>query len=141
MKRLLVLCCAAAVLVLAGCDPFGTDETRAYVTGMVYADSNFADPAEGVTIYMVGDSINTYSQSTLTDANGEFFMEIQLYPAAGGEGVVGYVMPDHATLGLEAHYMGGEYIYASIKQDPLTIETGDTLTVWPISLFDIAGGK
>jgi hypothetical protein len=129
------------VLVLAGCDPFGTDETRVYVTGMVYADSDWTAPAEGVTIYMVGDSINTFSQSTLTDANGEFFMEIQLYPAAGGEGAAGYVMPDHATLGLEAHYLGGLYTYAAIKQDPIFIETGDTLTVWSISLFDIAGGK
>jgi hypothetical protein len=137
MKRLLVLCCAAAVLVLAGCDPFGTDETRAYVTGMVYADSNWATPAEGVTIYMVGDSISTFDQSTLTGANGEFFLEIQVYPIPAGEGQVGYTIPSFVDIGLQARYLGGTYSYA----DPITIVTGDTLTVWPISLFDIAGGK
>lgn len=130
MKRLLVLCCAAAVLVLAGCDPFGTDETKSYITGTVYTDETFTTPLEGATIHMTGDSINTYSQTTITDANGQFFMDIQLYPSPGSGGDFGYSMPGYAVLGLDAHYNGGVYVYAAIKQDPITIPVGDTLVVW-----------
>jgi len=141
MKKFLVLCCVAAVLALTGCDPFGTDETKAYVTGMAYADTAWTEPLEGVTILMTGDSVNTYSQSTLTAQDGVFFMEIQLYPAPGGEGDFGYVLPGYAVLGLEAFYQGGHYIYADIKSNPFVIQVGDTLTVEPVDIYMLTGAK
>jgi hypothetical protein len=141
MKRILVLCCAAAVLVLAGCDPFGTDETSAYVTGMIYTDSSWTTGAEDVTVFMTGDSVNTFNQSTVTDANGMFFIEIQLYPSPGGEGSEGFVMPEFAKLGLAAYNEYGSYVYADIKSNPLTIQVGDTLLMWPITMPTAGNGE
>lgn len=141
MKRILVLCCAAAVLVLAGCDPFGTDETSAYVTGMIYSDSSWSTGLAGVTVYATGDSINTFDQSTLTDANGMFFMEIQLYPSPGGEGSQGFVLPGFAKIGLAAWSQYGSYVYADIDGSPISILIGDTLTMYPIALQATNDGK
>jgi hypothetical protein len=138
MKSFLVLAAVASVLVIAGCDPFGADETVAYVTGVIYTDASHTAGAEGVTVYAEGDSSFTYAVTDLTDADGVFMIEMQVYPVAGEEG--GYTLPPTAAMGLEAYNGGFSYVYADIETDPLVVEIGDTLRVWDIDLTMLGGG-
>jgi hypothetical protein len=135
MRRLLVLCCFAAVLVFSGCDPFGTDDTKIFLRGTVYTDSTQTEPAGDIDMFMLGDSVTTYDQSAVTDDNGEFFIEVPLHPTIGEEGT-GYSLPDFGKIELEAHY--GALVYSYGEH---TILRGDTLTFWDIDLTMMSGAK
>jgi len=141
MKRLMVIGSIVLALALAGCDLFGKEDTRIYVWGMIYEDAAFETPAQGVTVYMRGDSSTVYSQAVQTDGNGHFFIEAQVYPSTGGSaGGVGYSMNEFAYFGLDAWWNGGAYIYADLDENPFTLGIGDTLRVDDISLQSFGGG-
>lgn len=140
MNRNVVLTMIAALAVLSGCDPFGADETSVYVTGTVWEDSNHTVPAEGVTLVVHGDSVNTFDYASDTDGDGVFFIEIPLYPSVGEEGA-GYTLPECGAIGLSAHYGSRSYLYADVKQAPFLIDCGDTLTVWDTDLETWLSGK
>lgn len=142
MNRIVVLSMIAALAVLSGCDPFGTDETSVYVTGRIWEDSNRTVPAEDITVVAHGDSVNTFDRSDLTDASGVFMIEIPLYPTPGEEGT-GYTMPEFGTIGLTAHWGAFTYIYADVTESPIFIELGDTLEVWDIDMEseEMGGGE
>jgi len=133
MNRIVVLSMIAALAVLSGCDPFGTDETSVYVTGTIWEDSNHTIPAEAITVVVHGDSINTFDQSDLTNEDGVFWMEIPLYPSPGEEGT-GYTLPGYALFGLSAHWSIFTYVYANVEDAPFVVEVGDTLDVWDVDL-------
>ncbi|HRY60745.1 MAG TPA: hypothetical protein P5266_01005 [Candidatus Fermentibacter sp.] len=142
MNRIVVLSMIAALAVLSGCDPFGTDETSVYVTGMIWEDSAHTIPAEGITVVAHGDSINTFDRSSETGESGVFWVEVPLYPTPGEEGT-GYTMPEFAALGFTAHFGIVTYVYADLDQSPFFIELGDTLEVWDIDLesMGLGGGE
>ena len=141
MKRLMVIGSIVLALALAGCDLFGKEDTRIYVWGMIYEDVAFETPAEGVTVYLRGDSTTVYSQAVRTDGDGRFFIETQVYPTTGGPaGGVGYTMEENAFFGLDAAWNGTYYIYADIDENPFTLGIGDTLRVEDISLQSFGGG-
>ncbi len=138
MKRFLVIATVAAVVVLSSCDPFGTDETKVYITGVIYEDAAHTIPAEGITVIAHGDSVNTWDRSVETSASGVFWIEMPLYPSPGEEGM-GYVLPGYAVFGLTAHQGAWEYVYSAIKVNPFVVEVGDTLEVWDIDLTSYKG--
>ncbi len=142
MNRIVVLSMIAALAVLSGCDPFGTDETSIYVTGTIWEDSGRTTPAEEITVVAHGDSINTFDRSDETDADGVFMIEVPLYPTPGEEGT-GYTMPEFGVIGLTAHWSAFTYMYADIESSPFFIEVGDTLVVWDIDLesAEMGGGE
>ena len=122
------------VIIAFSCDPIGTEETKVWVTGYIYADSMQGDGLEGamVMIEMHPDSFNVSSSDVMTDANGRFMMEIQVYPDLPAEGgTTGYSMPALIFFGLSARYGSWTYIYRPFE-DPFIVGIGDTLFVWPI---------
>ncbi len=133
MKRFLAFAALVSLVLIAGCDPFGTDETKCYVTGYIYTDADQTIPAEGIMVMSRGDSLNTFDQSTYTDANGMFLIQVEIYPSPGEEGT-GYTLPEFAKIGLEAWHQGASYVYADLDSDPFYIQLGDTLVVWPVDL-------
>lgn len=137
-RRLLFLVVVAAVLFAAGCDPFGTTETKAYITGRVFADSLMTTPYEGAMLVLDvdPDSVSMPTVSTLTNANGVFMMEVPLYPTMGEEGIGGYSMSGVGTCGLIAYAMGMSYTYRTYDESPFTINAGDTLVVWDIAITE-----
>ncbi|MFO7949310.1 MAG: hypothetical protein R6U36_02970 [Candidatus Fermentibacteraceae bacterium] len=143
MKRLLVIGSIVLALALMGCDLFGKEDTRIYVWGRIYEDTTFTTPAEGVTVYMRGDSTTVYDQSVMTDATGTWLIEAQVYPdPAGDEGGMGYSMDEYATFGLDAWYKGMFYLWADMETNPITLGIGDTLRIADIALDNfIFGGK
>ncbi len=85
------------VLAVAGCNPVGMDDTRAYVTGIVWEDAAMTIRAPGVGIATEGTQT---SYATQTNANGVYWIEIQFYPEllleqGGSSGSM--------TFGLRAH--------------------------------------
>lgn len=141
MKRLMVIGSIVLALAVAGCDLFGKEDTRVYVWGMIYEDTSLTTPAQGVTVYLRGDSSTVYSTSEQTDGDGRFLIEAQVYPTTGeGAGGVGYSMNEFAHFGLDAAWNGTHYIYADLEENPFTLGIGDTLRVEDISLQSFAGG-
>ncbi len=134
-KKLLFLFVVAAVLA-AGCDPFGTSETKAYITGRIYADSLMTVPYEGATVVVDvdPDSIAIPSISCLTNASGVFMLEVPFFPAMGEEGMSGYGYPGSGSVGLRAYAEGKEYVYRTYDESPFVVTAGDTLVVWDVSL-------
>ena len=143
-KTLLALAALSALVLLVGCDPFGSEKTMAYITGTIYSDTLMTVPAEGVGVELIAnpDSTTFFSQTAFTNSSGVFFMEIQFFPSIpDGETGTGYVLPSQGVCGLEAHYGSTSYIYAEVE-DGFLISAGDTLTVWPVSLTSfIEGGS
>jgi hypothetical protein len=140
MKRLMVIGSIVLALVLMGCDLFGKEDTRIYVWGRIYEDAGYTTPAEGVTVYLRGDSTTVYDQSVMTDASGTWFIEAQVYPdLAGEEGGIGYSMNEYATFGLDASYQGGIYVWADMETNPMTLGIGDTLRIADIDLGHFLG--
>jgi hypothetical protein len=137
-RKLLFFVVAAAVLFAAGCDPFGTSETKAYITGRVFEDSTMTVPFEGAMIILdvSPDSVSLPTVSTVTNANGVFMLEIPFYPSMGDEGVGGYSLPGSATCGLRAYALGMTYIYRTWDDYPFTLSVGDTLVVWDIAITE-----
>ncbi|MBD3369619.1 hypothetical protein GF402_04565 [Candidatus Fermentibacteria bacterium] len=138
MKRILLVVSAALILVAAGCDLFGMEDTRVYVWGNIYEDDLHTVPAQGIGVYVYGDTANVYCYDDFTNADGRFFIEAQIYPNMGGdeEGGFGYNMNENAMFGVEAHHSGDYYMYFDIKNDPLIMEIGDTVRVEDVDLLD-----
>ncbi len=144
MKRKMLFFVVIAAVLLAGCDPFGTSETKAYITGRIYTDSTMTEPYEGATVVVQvdPDSVVMPTVSAVTNADGYFFLEVPFYPGTSGEGVEGFGFTGTGRVGLMAYAMGMEYEYRSFDEDPFTITAGDTLTVWdvPVTAFKPPSG-
>lgn len=138
MKRELLFFVVVAVAVFAGCDPFGTSETRAYITGRIFADSMMTVPFEGATVVLDvdPDSVSMPTISALTNASGVFMIEVPFYASSGDEGVGGYGMSGTGKVGLKAYALGMEYVYRTYEQSPFIVTAGDTLFVWDVSVTD-----
>jgi len=133
MKRLAVFAAAAMALAVAGCNPFGTDEMKVYLNGIIYTDSTFSLPAEGIAVLVTGAS-ETYLD--MTDAGGVFNIEVVLYDGASGGG--GHKGTDGTTsgtvsIGIKA-IDGDSYYYYGGSGVTFTVTAGDTLTMYPIDL-------
>ncbi|MCD4707936.1 MAG: hypothetical protein K8S62_09380 [Candidatus Sabulitectum sp.] len=143
MKKTILALIALGVLVISiGCDPFGSEKTMTYITGCIYTDLAMTNPAEGVAVELVvnKDSSNVHSQTVFTNASGVFFIAAQFFPTLPDEeSGAGYSMPSTAVVGLCAHYGSSSYVYKDID-DGFVVSSGDTLTVWPVSLLEFAGG-
>ncbi|MFO7626475.1 MAG: hypothetical protein R6V62_04390 [Candidatus Fermentibacteraceae bacterium] len=137
-RKLLFFVVVAAVLLAAGCDPFGTSETKAYITGRVYADSTMTTPFEGAMIVLDvnPDSVSMPTVSTLTNASGVFMLEIPFYPTMGEEGIGGYSFSGTGTCGVLAYALGKSYTYRTYDESPFTVTAGDTLVVWDIAITE-----
>jgi hypothetical protein len=137
-RKLLFFVVVAAVLFAAGCDPFGTSETRAYITGRVFVDSTMTVPYEGAMVILDvnPDSVSMPTISTLTNASGVFMLEIPFYPSMGEEGIGGYTFSGTATCGLKAYALGMSYTYRTWEESPFAITVGDTLVVWDIAITE-----
>jgi len=142
-KTILILAALIALVFLVGCDPFGSDATKAYITGTIYVDAAMTIPAEGVAVELIADPDSSafYSQTVFTNTAGVFFMDVQFYPSIPDEeSGAGYVLPTSIIVGLAAHYDQASYIYRPVDEG-FVLSPGDTLTVWPISLATFGGGK
>jgi len=137
-RKLLFFVVVAAVLLAAGCDPFGTTETKAYITGRVFEDSTMTVPFEGAMIVLDvdPDSLSMPTVSTLTNANGVFMLEVPFFPSMGEEWIGGYGMSGSGTCGLKAYALGMSYTYRTYDESPFTVTAGDTLVVWDIAITD-----
>lgn len=142
-KTMLALAALSALVFLVGCDPFGSEATKAYITGTIYTDAAMTIPAEGVAVELLvsPDSSSFLSQTVFTNTAGVFFMDVQFYPTLPDEETgTGYVLPSTGTVGLAAHYGGASYVYRSVE-DGFVISAGDTLQVWPTSLSAFGKGR
>ncbi len=144
-KTILALVVLSVLMLLVGCDPFGSEKAMTYITGTIYSDSLMTVPAEGVGVELLvnQDSSAVRSQTVFTNSSGVFFMDIQFYPSLPDEETgTGYTLPSTTTVGLKAHYGGVYYEYKKID-DGFILSAGDTLVVWPIDLssFSASGGK
>lgn len=142
-KTILALVALSAVVLLAGCDPFGSAETLTYITGTIYADTAMTVPAEGIAVELVvdPDSSAVRGQTVFTNAAGVFFIEAQFYPSLPNtETGTGYSMPSSVTVGLVAHHGAESYTYAE-ADDGFVLTAGDTLTLWPIDLSAFGSGS
>ncbi len=122
------------ILAVAGCNPVGMDKTRVYVTGFVYTDITETIGAEGIGLITTGTQ-ETYLVET--DANGRFWIEIQLYPET--QYFEGSIVPSgitgSVTFGLTAiNEFAGEYVYGASASSSFTVFGGDTLTMYSINL-------
>jgi hypothetical protein len=135
MKKIVLCIGIAAVLVIFGCDPLGTEETKVYVTGIIYADTVNGTPLEGVVVILElnPDTTNVHTNDVMTNAAGVFFMEVQVYPSPPAGDVTGYTMPSVGIFGLSAHYSDWFYLYRDGASNPFQIGIGDTLYVWPVA--------
>lgn len=130
MRRYLLSSIALAAIIVAGCNPVGMDETRCFVRGYVYTDTSRTVPAEGIGIHTIGTQ-ETYS--AMTDQNGYYFIEIQMYPETQEDGGYGGIT-GAATFGLHAVWSNLEYFYGGSNEFEFTVFGGDTLTMYTIDL-------
>lgn len=131
MKRLILAAAVLTAIAVTGCNPFGTDETKVFLTGIIYTDSTFSLPAEGIAVLVTGAS-ETYLDAT--DAGGVFNIEIQFFEESGGGGG-GHKGTDAGTISFGVKAIDGdrEYIYGGTG-GTFTISMGDTLTMYPVDL-------
>lgn len=133
MRRYIFPAVALLAILAAGCNPVGMDETRCFVRGKIFEDIDHTIGAEGVTV-MITETEESYI--TTTNANGDFFFEIQMYPEAPGGGNPGG-LTGAVTFGVRAIYNTMEYDY--IGTDPteqlFTVTGGDTLTLYEVDLL------
>ncbi len=113
-------------IVAAGCNPVGTENTKVWVTGTIYVDSTFTEPAECIGV-MTEVTPETYVAST--DAQGEFLIEIQLFHDSEAEYTGSVTFGIKAIDGLSEHEYGGD-------DATFTVFGGDTLTLYIIDLGD-----
>ncbi|RKZ10618.1 hypothetical protein DRQ25_02345 [Candidatus Fermentibacteria bacterium] len=120
------------ILAVAGCNPVGMDDTRVYVTGIIYTDSLETTGAEGIGI-MTTSTQESYV--TVTNANGVFWLEIQFYPEAGISGSSPSGIEGSVTFGLRAYDDASNvYYYGGSEEFAFTVFGGDTLNLYPINL-------
>lgn len=133
MRRYIFPAVALLAILVAGCNPVGMDETRCYVKGRIYEDMAHTIGAEGIAV-MITDTEESYI--TATNVNGDFFMEIQMYPEQGEEGGSSGGLAGEVTFGVKAIYHSMEYDY--VGTDPadqlFTVAGGDTLTLYDVDL-------
>jgi hypothetical protein len=131
MKRLVFAAALLMAIVAAGCNPFGMDETKVYLNGIIYTDSTFSLPAEGIAVLVTGAS-ETYLETT--DAGGVFNVEVQIYDGSGG-GHKGTDGTSSGTVTLTVRAINGdtEYLYGGTGA-VFTITAGDTMSMYPVDL-------
>lgn len=136
MKRIAVLVLASLLTLAAGCDLFGTDEAKGYVTGNIYSDLGFTIPNEGVTVVVESDSLGSRTVTGLTDSDGVFMIEVVFYAeiVENESGTTSYVLPDNLNIGVKAIGVDTVIVYADLQTDPLVLSAGDTLYLWPICI-------
>ena len=129
--RIQIISAAALLLAIlaAGCNPVGMEDTKIWVTGTIYSDSTFMQPADGVGVMTVGTQ---ESYVVVTDTSGEFLIEIQLYMEQGEESSGG--TPGSATFAVTA--FNGKFIYEYGDAEYFTVFGGDTLSLYSVSLTD-----
>lgn len=133
MRRYIFPAVALLAVLAAGCNPVGMDETRCFVRGKIYENMAHTTGAEGVSV-MITDTEETYI--TTTNANGDFFMEIQMYPEqVEGSGSYGGLAGE-VTFGVIAVYnaMSYQYIGTDPTNEFFTVTGGDTLTLYDVDL-------
>ncbi|PIE52562.1 hypothetical protein CSA37_05970 [Candidatus Fermentibacteria bacterium] len=141
-KMILALVALCALVIATGCDPFGSEETKAYIRGTVFIDEAMTVPAEGVTIELLVDADTSafVSQTTMTNASGNFMMEVQFYPLPyDPESGIGYSMPEKEHAGLIAYYGSLSYMYKPVTNG-FVLHPGDTLDVWDVSVSSFTSG-
>lgn len=120
-------------IAVAGCNPVGMEDTKIWVTGTIYVDSSYTQPAEGVGVMTEGTQ---ESYLVLTDASGEFLIEIQLYNEVEEGGSSGKsandATPGSATFTVKAFNGNMEYEYGAGAE--FTVFGGDTLSLYTIDL-------
>ncbi len=126
------------VIAVAGCNPIGMDDTRIWVTGTIYVDPSFTQPAEDIGIVIEGTQ---ESYVTATDALGMFEIEIQLYSEGEVDPTDGNstfdATPGSASFRVTAYDGDSEYKYGGGNQ--FTVFGGDTLSLYTIDLLDFTG--
>ncbi len=126
-------------IAVAGCNPVGMEDTRVWVTGTIYVDSLFTQPAEGIGVMTIGTQ-ETYV--AITDVLGEFVIEIQLYNEVE-EGSSGGKSANDATPGsvsFSVKAIDGDREYAYGGGEIFTVFGGDTLSLYTIDLTDFEEG-
>jgi hypothetical protein len=130
MRSFIVSAVVLLVVLAAGCNPVGMDDTRCWVRGRIYTDASRTTGAEDVGVFTIGTQ---ESYVTMTNENGDFFIEIQLYPVQeeGFTGTTGTI-----TFGLKATFEAMEYTYGAEDEFFFTVFGGDTLTMYDIDLSE-----
>ncbi len=131
MRVLIFPAIALLLALIAGCDPVGMDETRCYVMGSIYVDQNHTIGAPDIPVITTGTD---ESVVTSTNDNGDFFMEIQMYPSQGE--VTG--LPGVAEFGVTAIYDTLTYEYIGTDGSIFSVNGGDTLHLYDIDLYDFS---
>jgi hypothetical protein len=129
MRILVIPAIALLVALIAGCDPVGMDETRCYVMGTIYADINHTVGEPDIPVITTGTD---ESNVTMTNNNGDFFMEIQMYPSQGE--VTG--LPGVADFGVTAIRDTLTYEYLATDGTIFHVNGGDTLHLYDIDIYD-----
>ena len=123
-------------IAVAGCNPVGMEDTKVWVTGTIFIDGSFTQPAEGIGVMTTGTQ-ESYVVST--DASGEFEIEIQLYNEPGVEGSSGGKSANDATPGsveFAVTAINGAMVYEYGGGEIFTVFGGDTLSLYTIDLAD-----
>ena len=115
-------------IAVAGCNPVGMEDTRLWVTGTIYVDSTFTQPAEGIGVMTKGTQ---ESYVVETNASGYFEIEIQLYLEVEEE----EQYSGGVTFGVKAINGDREYEYGGTGTT-FTVFGGDTLSLYAIDLTD-----
>ena len=130
MRYYLISVLAVLVTIaVVGCNPVGMEDTKAYVTGLIFTDSSRTAFAENIGI-MTLSTPETYITST--GADGRFWIEIQMYPdtASSSSG--------STKFGLKAYNGSYMYVYGggtgSAGDTTFTVSGGDTLNLYDIDL-------
>lgn len=122
-------------IAVAGCNPVGMEDTRIWVTGTIYVDPLFTEPAEGIGVMTEGTQ---ESYVVVTNALGYFEIEIQLYsePEEGSSGVqsANDATPGSVSFTVKAINGNTEYQYGA--GNLFTVFGGDTLSLYTIDLTD-----
>lgn len=132
MRRYIFPAVALLAILAAGCNPVGMDETRCFVRGRIFEDIGHTIGAEDITV-MITDTEESYI--TTTNANGGFFIEIQMYPEQGEEGGVSGGLAGEVTFGVKAIYNTLEYDYVGTSGTTFIVTGGDTLTLYDVDLL------
>ncbi|MCD4848073.1 MAG: hypothetical protein K8R76_07780 [Candidatus Aegiribacteria sp.] len=123
-------------IAVAGCNPVGMEDTKIWVTGTIYVDSAFIQPAEGIGVITEGTQ---ESYAVVTDASGEYVIEIQLYNETEEGGAAGGKSTNDSTPGsavFTVTAINGGMIYEYGAGAEFTVFGGDTLSLYAIDLAD-----
>ncbi|MCK5116546.1 MAG: hypothetical protein KAR44_08085 [Candidatus Aegiribacteria sp.] len=120
------------ILAVVGCNPVGMDKTRVFVTGIIYTDASETVRAPGIGVATT-QTPETYV--TETNANGVFWMEMQLWPETGISGSSQSGIAGSIEFGLRAFDAASNmYYYGGDQEYTFTVFGGDTLNLYSINL-------